>query len=61
MNGRYIDYSNQNEKPELISLPISDNENWLDSRPKEPHLEFDLSKSFIDKEPDQFGNSDLPY
>ena len=43
-NGRYIDFSNQNDDPELTSLPIYDNKNWLDENYTQPTLEFNHSQ-----------------
>jgi hypothetical protein len=43
-NGRYIDFSNQNDDAELTSLPIYDNKNWLDENYTQPTLEFNHSQ-----------------
>jgi len=39
-NGRYIDFSNQNDDVKLTSLPISDNTNWLEGSYTQSDLKF---------------------
>jgi len=39
-NGRYIDFSNQNEDVKLTSLPIYDNKNWLEDNYTQSDLKF---------------------